>query len=498
MKQSTSRLHSLFPVRGFTLIEVLITITIMGVLSTIGISTFQTTQKKSRDLNRKTSLSTVAKALENYMTDKGIYPPSSSDGKILWCGTADAPQTTPCSWGEPFTDPASSEEETTVYLTALPKDIAKSQTYFYEGVDMGGAVKGYRLYGRLENEKDPERIQYSANCSSDPSSTLYCNYALTSETVPLPTPYIPIVTSTPTLTYTPTQSPTPTVGCLAIGTLCSTGSQCCSGQCVKLDMWNPFGNCCYSNGHSCVADWECCSVRCDPSTKTCVPFSITPTPTPSCIANGTSCSSSASCCSAACGTDADNDGYFRSGQSGTCHAHAHPYTDCNDANASLYQNLSCYTDADSDTYTVGSAASTCCGSACGTGCTGKRATSSGTDCYDGNYNAKPGSTYCGILNRGDGSFDYNCSGTESYCGTSYYGTTTDCADGCHTWENQSGAQRCTATYSTTVNLGSQAACGQIGYTRGSNLTKWNCNGVACTIASGHCFALGDSGQQGCQ
>ena len=36
------------------------------------------------------------------------------------------------------------------------------------------------------------------------------------------------------------------------------------------------------------------------------------------------------------------------------------------------------------------------------------------DCYDYNWYAKPGSAYYGIVNRGDGSFDYDCNGSGNY------------------------------------------------------------------------------------
>jgi len=180
--------------KGFTLIEVMITIIIIGILSTLGISMFQSTQKKSRDMNRKASLIAVTKALEQYMSDKGQYPPSSPDGKILWCGTSDNPDFVPCSWGGSFIDVASAGDEQTVYLAALPKDQVSGQTYFYEAVPIDGLNKGYLLYARLENEKDPDiplldgnPSHYSTNCSTD-TTVRNCNYVLTSETVSKPTP----------------------------------------------------------------------------------------------------------------------------------------------------------------------------------------------------------------------------------------------------------------------------------------------------------------------
>lgn len=45
--------------------------------------------------------------------------------------------------------------------------------------------------------------------------------------------------------------------------------------------------------------------------------------------------------------------------------------------------------------------------------TGYHRGSSGLDCYDNNASAYPGSTYYGSTNRGDGSFDYNCDGSQT-------------------------------------------------------------------------------------
>jgi len=220
--------------KGFTLIEILITIIIIGILSVIGISTYQSAQKKGRDFNRKAGLTAVMKALESYMNDKGVYPPSSPDGKILWCGTAEAP--TVCPWGSSFSDieatPAEGEEPTT-YMASLPKDQVANQTYFYEAVPIseGGPITGYRLYAKLENTQDPDVSQYSTNCSADADIQKYCNYVLTSETVAAPTPYV-TVTSTPTSspTSTPTNTPSP-APCIADGGSCATGTCCTVGTC---------------------------------------------------------------------------------------------------------------------------------------------------------------------------------------------------------------------------------------------------------------------------
>lgn len=56
-------------------------------------------------------------------------------------------------------------------------------------------------------------------------------------------------------------------------------------------------------------------------------------------------------------------------------------SDCNDNSASVYQNLTGYTDADNDTYTVGGAGSICSGASLASG---YRAAANGADCNDAN------------------------------------------------------------------------------------------------------------------
>jgi len=75
--------------------------------------------------------------------------------------------------------------------------------------------------------------------------------------------------------------------------------------------------------------------------------------------------------------------------------------------------VTCYYDADNDGRTIASPTSaTLCG-----GCTASTWEStadsgSNADCYDNNSNAKPGQTSYFTSSRGDGSFDYNCDGSE--------------------------------------------------------------------------------------
>ena len=60
--------------KAFTLIELLITISIIAVLSGIGFTTFTGVQMTSRDGKRKAVLESIRSALEIYRSDNGAYP----------------------------------------------------------------------------------------------------------------------------------------------------------------------------------------------------------------------------------------------------------------------------------------------------------------------------------------------------------------------------------------------------------------------------------------
>ncbi|OGG26970.1 hypothetical protein A2960_02375 [Candidatus Gottesmanbacteria bacterium RIFCSPLOWO2_01_FULL_39_12b] len=61
--------------KGFSLLELLVVISIIAIMITLGISSYSTAQKKSRDSKRKSDLKDVQSALEQYYSVCGnIYP----------------------------------------------------------------------------------------------------------------------------------------------------------------------------------------------------------------------------------------------------------------------------------------------------------------------------------------------------------------------------------------------------------------------------------------
>lgn len=64
--------------RGFTIVELLIVIVVIGILAALVLNTFSGVQKRARDTTRQTNVNSIATQLEVYYNDFGGYP--SADG----------------------------------------------------------------------------------------------------------------------------------------------------------------------------------------------------------------------------------------------------------------------------------------------------------------------------------------------------------------------------------------------------------------------------------
>lgn len=169
-------------------------------------------------------------------------------------------------------------------------------------------------------------------------------------------------------------------------------------------------------------------------------------------------------------------------------------SDCNDASYNT-SNVCCtiatrYRDADGDGYGNPSVTISSCPIA--------GYVDNASDCYDSNANVKPGSTICSTSHRGDGSYDWNCSGGGSACGTGYYSTyyagTNWIVDENECGTNKAGEPKCCAGGSIYL-ISSGVGCSQGGYAAGYSSQWWTCGCGGCLVVG---TTAGGYGTQACQ
>lgn len=163
---------------GFTLIELIVAITIVSIISSVGFVTYSNSQIIGRDGRRQNDLRSVYTALELYHQKNGRYPcvannfQASSDNSSGFWITDDG-----CGGILPVKD------FDTNYMNAMPMDPKKNaftsgnqesadiNGYFYSSCNDG---VGFTLGTRLENKKDKNNCQNKQN-KNPCDSSLICN-----------------------------------------------------------------------------------------------------------------------------------------------------------------------------------------------------------------------------------------------------------------------------------------------------------------------------------
>jgi len=67
---------------GFTIIELLIVIAIIGILATLVLTNFQGAQAKGRDTVRTSDMNSIYQKLEEFYNENGGYPDGALDGTV--------------------------------------------------------------------------------------------------------------------------------------------------------------------------------------------------------------------------------------------------------------------------------------------------------------------------------------------------------------------------------------------------------------------------------
>lgn len=100
--------------RGFTIVELLIVIVIIGILASITIVAYNGIQGRARDSARVSDINAIRKALEVYKSFNGEYPDENS-----------------ASWENSYTDPQNFMAALKPYLGKTPVDPINNTTHYY-------------------------------------------------------------------------------------------------------------------------------------------------------------------------------------------------------------------------------------------------------------------------------------------------------------------------------------------------------------------------------
>ena len=135
---------------GFTLIEVLVVISIIGVLLGLSVFSLQTSKKSGRDAKRKSDLELIRSGIEMYRADCGRYPTSSELVSPLK------------GHGETNSCPSDNE-----YINNVPEDSQDPiRTYKYSSDGIT-----YKICCSLENDTGA-----SVTCGGNSNCGETCNY----------------------------------------------------------------------------------------------------------------------------------------------------------------------------------------------------------------------------------------------------------------------------------------------------------------------------------
>jgi prepilin-type N-terminal cleavage/methylation domain-containing protein len=154
---------------GFSLVELLVAISIIAILTAVGYVNFKDSTEASRDADRRADLRNLQSALELYKNKNGRYP-EGCRGPGTWSGQADSAYA--CPPGAQYIIGLAPE-----FISTLPIDPKGLETptsgYMYT-VDSEGSV--YKLM--VKNTVESEIVTYTSefkSCDATDSSSGICD-----------------------------------------------------------------------------------------------------------------------------------------------------------------------------------------------------------------------------------------------------------------------------------------------------------------------------------
>lgn len=123
---------------GFTLVEMLVVISIIGILSTVLGGGYINSQKSARDAARKLSLKSISDAINWYYSDYGYFP-----------------KTPEININNLISNEGELSKNGVIYIKKMPNEKISSKR---SGISyqVSGTGRSFRLYINLENEEDKD------------------------------------------------------------------------------------------------------------------------------------------------------------------------------------------------------------------------------------------------------------------------------------------------------------------------------------------------------
>ena len=144
---------------GFTLIEVIIVVTILALLAIVLLSTVTKQRVKGEDARVKSDLERLKIAFEDYYNDNNCYPPDTWFDEASDCGSGNL----------------------SPYLSSIPCDFRDGVPYHLDHPE-GGTCGSFALYANFRNEEDPSAFDVTSQTGGS------YNYAVSSTNISLGAP----------------------------------------------------------------------------------------------------------------------------------------------------------------------------------------------------------------------------------------------------------------------------------------------------------------------
>ena len=111
---------------GFTIVELLIVIVVIGILAAITIVAYNGIQQRGRDVKRTSDVGSLKKLVELYKVDNGTYPAVCAGGDNIGCSTSSLASVL-----------------VPTYTPSIPQDVNASRPYQYV---KGSGTESYAIY----------------------------------------------------------------------------------------------------------------------------------------------------------------------------------------------------------------------------------------------------------------------------------------------------------------------------------------------------------------